>query len=123
MYRAVIVGVTFALRDNIECGKAGAAFSDMWMQIIADITGYPVLTIAEEVEAPLGDCALAAAAVDLIDNPEQIKEWSTLVTRAKPNKDALEIYTVMFEEYRSIYQNTKENMYKLNQISANSKKE
>lgn len=131
MYRAVIEGVTFALRDNMECGKAGAenlnkqlivvggaAFSDMWMQIIADITGYPVLTLAEEVEAPLGDCALAAAAVGLIDSPERIKDWSTLVPRAEPNEDTHEIYSSMFEEYRSIYQNTKENMHKLNQIRA-----
>lgn len=131
MYRAVIEGVTFALRDNIECGKAGAeklneklivvggaAFSDLWMQIISDITGYPVLTLAEEVEAPLGDCALAAAAVGLIDSPEQIKNWSTLVPRAEPNRGAHDIYSAMFEEYRSVYQNIKGNMHTLNQISA-----
>ena len=134
MYRAVVEGVTFALRDNIECGKTGAeklndqlivvggaAFSDMWMQIIADITGYPLLTLAEEVEAPLGDCALAAAAVGLIDSPERIKDWSTLVARAEPNEEAHEIYSAMFEEYRSIYRNTKKNMHKLNQISASIK--
>ena len=53
MYRPVIGGVDFALRDNIECGETeaeklkiqlafvcGAAFSDRWMQIIADIAGY-----------------------------------------------------------------------------------
>jgi xylulokinase len=129
IYRAVLEGVSFALRDNIECGKAGAeqlseqlivvggaAFSDLWMQIIADITGYPVLTLAEEVEAPLGDCALAASAVGLIDNPEQIRSWSTLVPRAEPNSDAHDTYSMMFEEYRSIYQNTKANMHRLNQI-------
>lgn len=134
VYRAVIEGVSFALRDNIECGRkgseklnnhlivvGGAAFSDMWMQIIADITGYPVLTLAEEVEAPLGDCALAAAAVGIIDSPEQIKEWSTLVPRAKPNKENHRFYNAMFKEYRSIYQNTKGNMHRLNQINMNTK--
>jgi sugar (pentulose or hexulose) kinase len=29
----------------------GAAHSDLWMQIIADVTGYPVHTIEPEVEA------------------------------------------------------------------------
>lgn len=67
MYRAVLEGLAFALRHNMERGQqgavrldpelivvGGAAASDLWMQIIADITGYPVLTIEQEVEAPLG---------------------------------------------------------------------
>lgn len=131
IYRAIIEGVTFALRDNMECGKAGAeklneklivvggaSFSDMWMQIIADITGYPVLTLAEEVEAPLGDCALAAAAVGLIDRPEKIKDWSTLIHRAEPDPRAHSMYSAMFEEYLSVYRNSKENMHRLHQISS-----
>ncbi|WP_260258997.1 FGGY-family carbohydrate kinase [Vibrio intestinalis] len=130
LYRAVIEGVTFALRDNIECGKVsaeklndklivvgGAAYSDMWMQIIADITGYPVLTIKEEVEAPLGDCALAAAAVGLIENGEQIKQWSTLVPRATPDAQSHAIYNKLFEQYRALYQSCKTNMHALNDIA------
>lgn len=130
MYRAVIEGVTFALRDNMECGRkaaeklneqlivvGGAAFSDMWMQIIADVTGYPVSTLAQEVEAPLGDCALAAVAVGLLDKAQDIKQWSKLVARAQPNQQAHATYTQMFEQYRSLYQNSKSNMHALNQLT------
>lgn len=126
MYRAVLEGVTFALKDNIESGKAcaesldnelivvgGAAFSDMWMQIIADVTGYPVLTIKQEVEAPLGDCFLAAKAVGIVQNAEQIREWFTLEARAKPNPEAHEQYNQLFKTYRSIYQNIKGDMHRL----------
>ena len=35
----------------------GAAHSDLWMQIIADVTGRPVFTIEQEVEARDGRCA------------------------------------------------------------------
>lgn len=135
LYRAVIEGVTFALRDNMECGKAGAeklndklivvggaAYSDMWMQIIADVTGYPVLTIKEEVEAPLGDCALAAAAVGLIDNSEKIKDWSTLIPRATPNEINHQFYNRLFEQYREVYKNCKSNMHALNDIATQIKK-
>jgi sugar (pentulose or hexulose) kinase len=126
MYRAVLEGITFALKDNIESGKAcaerldnelivvgGAAFSDMWMQIIADVTGYPVLTIKEEVEAPLGDCFLAAKAVGIIQNAEQIKQWFTLEARAEPDAKAHEKYNALFNTYRSIYKNIKGDMHQL----------
>lgn len=126
MYRAVLEGIAFALKDNIESGKAcaerldnelivvgGAAFSDMWMQIIADVTGYPVLTIKEEVEAPLGDCFLAAKAVGMVQNAEQIRAWFTLEARATPNARAHEQYNQLFKTYRSIYQNIKGDMHQL----------
>ncbi len=126
MYRAVLEGITFALKDNIESGKAcaerldnalivvgGAAFSDMWMQIIADVTGYQVLTIKEEVEAPLGDCFLAARAVGIVQNAEQIRAWFTLEARAKPNASAHQHYNKLFKTYRSLYQNIKGDMHQL----------
>lgn len=126
LYRAVLEGISFALKDNIESGKAcaerldnelivvgGAAFSDMWMQIIADVTGYPVLTIQEEVEAPLGDCFLAAKAVGIMHNAEQIKQWFTLESRATPNAENHEKYHALFQTYRSVYQHLKEDMHQL----------
>lgn len=126
LYRAVLEGITFALKDNIESGKAcaerldnelivvgGAAFSDMWMQIIADVTGYPVLTIKEEVEAPLGDCFLAAKAVGIIQSAETIKKWFNLEARATPNAENHEKYNQLFNTYRSIYRNLKKDMHQL----------
>lgn len=126
LYRAVLEGITFALKDNIESGKAcaerldnelivvgGAAFSDMWMQIIADVTGYPVLTIKEEVEAPLGDCFLAAKAVGIIQNTDTIKKWFNLEARATPNAENHEKYNQLFKTYRSIYRNLKKDMHQL----------
>ncbi len=67
------------MRHNIDAGAnaaatleqrlivvGGAAHSDLWMQIIADITGRPVLTIEEEVEAAMGAALLAAYGAGLI---------------------------------------------------------
>ena len=97
LYRAVLEGVTFALRHNMEAGASsavsldnrlivvgGAAYSDLWMQIIADVTGYPVFTIKENVEAPLGAARLAALGVGLIARNSPDK-WITLAPRAKPD--------------------------------------
>lgn len=127
LYRAVLEGLAFALRHNMECGQqgavrldpelivvGGAASSDLWMQIIADITGYPVLTIEQEVEAPLGGAMLAALAAGEIDNLSQVRDWRTLRPRAQPDPANKAIYDHMFEQYCEIYRALKPCMHALN---------
>lgn len=126
LYRAVLEGLAFALRHNMECGRqgavrldpelivvGGAAASDLWMQIIADITGYPVLTIEQQVEAPLGGAMLAALAVGEIDNLAQVRDWRTLRPRAQPDPANKSTYDGMFEQYCEIYQALKPCMHAL----------
>lgn len=130
MYRAVLEGLAFALRHNMERGQqgavrldpelivvGGAAASDLWMQIIADITGYPVLTIEQEVEAPLGGAMLAALAVGEIDNLAQARDWRTLRPRAQPDARNKATYDLMFEQYCNLYQALKPSMHALAQLS------
>lgn len=126
LYRAVLEGIAFALRDNMNCGMrgathleprlivvGGAARSDLWMQIIADVTGYPVVTIREEVEAPLGDACLAALATGLITDVEVIKSWMTLENRAQPDAQRHAHYSLLFDQYRDVYRSLKANMHQL----------
>ncbi len=100
LYRAVLEGVTLALRHNMEAGAkaaaaldrrlivvGGAAKSDLWMQIIADVTGLPVWTIREDVEAALGAARLAALGCGLIRR-DDTGNWITLVERAVPDPPA-----------------------------------
>jgi ribulokinase len=130
MYRAVLEGVSFALRHNIECGKqaaeklddqlivvGGAAQSDMWMQIIADITGFDVYTIEQKVEAPLGAALLAAKAIHLIDDISTIKQWRTLKLRASVVAKNKSRYDQMFEVYKRLYFAMKDSMHDLKRIS------
>lgn len=127
LYRAVLEGLAFALRHNMECGQqgavrldpelivvGGAAASDLWMQIIADVTGYPVRTIEQQVEAPLGGAMLAALAVGEIDNLAQVRDWRTLRPRAQPDPANKATYDRMFEQYCGIYQALKPCMHALN---------
>lgn len=126
LYRAVLEGLAFALRHNMERGRqgavrldpelivvGGAAASDLWMQIIADITGYPVLTIEQEVEAPLGGAMLAALAIGAIDSPAQVREWRTLRPRAQPEPCNKATYDDMFEQYCNLYHALKPSMHAL----------
>lgn len=126
LYRAVLEGLAFALRHNMECGKqgavrlddelivvGGAARSDLWMQIIADVTGYPVLTIEQEVEAPLGGALLAALASGAIDSVAEIQRWRTLERRAQPDPQRQAHYDFLFEQYCALYGALKPTMHAL----------
>ena len=118
LYRAVLEGVSFALKHNIEAGArgtgtvelddklivvGGAAHSPLWMQIIADITGYPVYTIAENVEAALGAALLAALGAGLVGKEAAQRGWVTLVPRSTPQASASAAYRLAFARYRDAY--------------------
>lgn len=126
LYRAVLEGVTFALRHNIEAGTkgaqsldprlivvGGASHSDLWMQIIADVTNFPVYTIVQEVEAALGAALLAAHAVGLVDEAQVHKGWVQLERRAEPQAENVALYSRLFADYVALYPALKPIMHRL----------
>ncbi len=128
LYRAVLEGVTFALRHNMEAGQpgaasldrrlivvGGAASSDLWMRIIADTTGYPVFTIKENVEAALGAARLAALGVGLIER-DSADKWITLVARATPDPERKRVYDAAFAIYKDLYPALRPSMHALNAL-------
>ncbi|MDP9045158.1 MAG: FGGY-family carbohydrate kinase [Pseudomonadota bacterium] len=130
LYRAVLEGVSYALRHNIEAGArgagtlddrlvvvGGASHSDLWMQIVADITGRPVFTIAEDVEASLGAALLAAYGVGLIDAETVRRGWVRPVQRALPDAAAHARYDALFEQYVALYPALRPVMHRLREIS------
>jgi sugar (pentulose or hexulose) kinase len=116
LYRAVLEGVAFALQHNITAALAGnggldeeliavggAARSDLWMQIIADVTGRPVLTLAEDVEATQGAAMLAARGAGLIDEADMARGWVQPVLRATPDPKHRAAYAALYEQYVAAY--------------------
>ncbi len=126
LYRAVLEGLAFALRHNMQQGGdagcnldpqlivvGGGTASDLWMQIIADVTGYDVFTIEEQVEAPLGGAVLAAMAIGAVENVEVIRQWRTLRLRARPDPANTALYDQMFAHYCASYDALKPIMHRL----------
>ena len=135
LYRAVLEGVTFALRHNIDAGVkgaarlderlvvvGGAARSDLWMQIIADVTARPVFTIAQEVEAAMGAALLAAYGVGLVGADDVRRGWVDLVPRATPDPAATRRYAPLYETYKSLYPALRTTMHDLNDQAAAARK-
>lgn len=128
LYRAVLEGVSYALRHNIEAGSrgahsldprlivvGGASHSDLWMQIIADITQYPVYTIVQEVEAALGAALLAAHSLGLVDDRQMEQGWVQLERRAQPIAENVATYDRGFANYLRLYPALKSIMHSLQQ--------
>jgi xylulokinase len=134
LYRAVLEGVSLALRHNIEAGVrgaskldarlivvGGAARSDLWMQIIADVTGRPVFTIEQDVEAAMGAALLAAVAVGLA-TPEDVRRgWVTLTPRATPSPEARRVYDRLFRSYTALYPALRATMHDLAEQAADAR--
>ncbi|TDV13932.1 FGGY-family carbohydrate kinase [Paraburkholderia caballeronis] len=126
LYRAVLEGVAFALQHNIEAGRkgaerlderlivvGGAAHSDLWMQIIADVTGYPVYTIEQDVEAAMGAALLAALGAGLVSRETAQRGWITLVERATPDASRRALYAERFGIYADLYPALRPLMHRL----------
>ncbi len=126
MYRAVLEGVSFALRHNIEAGLlgmgtlddrlvvvGGASRSNLWMQIIADVTGRPVFTLEEDAEACLGAALLAAFGTGLIDAATVQRGWVHQVARALPDASRHAAYGAFFSLYVDLYPALQPTMHRL----------
>lgn len=129
IYRAILEGVAYSLRHNIEAGLesglelaeecimvGGATRSQLWMKMFSDVTGYPIKTLAQNVEAPYGDALLAGVGTGVLDSYERIKDWVRFDRTIYPNKKAKKIYDQYFIEYKKAYEALKETMKRLGKI-------
>jgi xylulokinase len=111
--RAVLEGITFGLRDSLELMKqtsisinelrvnGGGARSLFWRQMIADILGYPVVTV-NSIDGPAyGAAIMAASGVLKINIPDLCEQWIQVENRVLPN----EANQLKYEQYYTVYRN------------------
>ena len=116
MDRAVIEGVTYALRDSFELIKdlgvpiktvrltGGGAKSGIWAQMIADIMNVNTVTIEVEEGPAFGASILAMVGCGEYQTVEQAcQEIVTLNKTYRPNKDVVEKYNNKYNFFRKIY--------------------
>ncbi len=126
VFRAFLEAAAYALRHSIEVGQelglplkepcivtGGVTKSKLWLQILADVTGRPVLTLAEEAGAPLGNALLAGMGVGAVGGYEEIRNWIEHRLAASPRPDHHERYQAYYTRYRRIYEVAREEMHAL----------
>ncbi len=117
LIRAILEGVAYEIRTNLDVVRSlgldvsemrvtgGAAKSDIWMQIQADVLGVPVIRTEVGEATALGAAILAATGVGLFsDVREAAGEMVRLRSRLEPVPDRREVYDRAFERYRRLYQ-------------------
>jgi xylulokinase len=116
MARAVMEGVAFGMRDNLELLRArgvqpataavsgGAAQSNLWRQIITDIAGIPLYTVNSTEGAALGAAILAAVGAGAWpDVPAACAELIQTVDVTEPAVDGAADYERLYPIYRRLY--------------------
>lgn len=109
--RAVLEGVAFMLRQNLEMiGRAGVPVhelrstgggsrSPLWNQIKADVCNLPLLTLASEDTALLGDAILAGVASGMFRSvDEACKEMVVIKDKVLPG-DQVGAYDLAYQRY------------------------
>jgi sugar (pentulose or hexulose) kinase len=114
MVRSVLEGVAFQIRSNLEAmdeiGIAieeliifgGGGKSQLWSQMISDITGKPA-TVSEMVDvANWGACVLAGAGANLFSGNVLGRSTSkSQASRLMPRPDIVRLYQEIYRDYRA----------------------
>ena len=116
--RAVLEGVAFSIRHNLEVAAqagayvkefratGGAGNSPLWMQIKSDVTGKPIAVPDSETATTLGAAILAGVGVGLYkDFEEAIQDTVSVKSHFKPNPQ--DVYDENYRMYRKLYENLK----------------
>ena len=115
--RAIIESVSLMIRHNLEVMKSngidvkvihvlgGASKSALWNQVLADVTGLPVVTLQNAENAVMGACLLAAVGVGMFDNLETAcQTFVKTNTQFDPDESNHEIYNNVYKKYVSLYE-------------------
>jgi len=125
LYRAVMEGVAFALRHNLEVAAdagagvaellaiGGATKSPLWMQIKADVTGVPLTVSANENATPLGAAMLAALGTGGGTVDDLVDRWVRRGVSYAPNPAAATRYDSLYDIYAGLYPAMAPSMHKL----------
>jgi xylulokinase len=118
LFRAVLEGVAFGVRHNVETVRAagatiervhavgGGAATDVWLQIVSDATGLAQQVSAVNVGASYGDAFLAGLAIGA-HGWDDLSAWVKRDRTIEPNDANAAVYDARYGVYRELYEATK----------------
>lgn len=126
-YRAIMEGVAFAIRDNLEIYvdkyekkiekiliSGGGSKSKIWSQIFADVLGLPIIIPTVVETETRGSAILAGYGVGLFSsNQFDLQEDVSVI---KPNEKNFDLYGKMFNVYKDLYAKNKESFRLLRNV-------
>lgn len=132
MVRAVMEGITFALRDSLEImhglglelrqirTTGGGARSKLWRQIQADVYGAEVVTVNNEEGPAFGAAVLAGVGAGLYTGVEAAcEELIKIETRTEPNTKDQARYEDQYGIFTELYPALKPSFDRISEIVKN----
>jgi xylulokinase len=118
--RASMEGVAYSLKHNLDvaegigikaetlCAMGGAANSQLWTQIKADVTGKRIIVTSSDTASALGAAILAGVGTGVYqDFPDAIKKTIKIRRKHYPDIGKHEAYQKGYKTYLSLYENLK----------------
>lgn len=124
MYRAVLEGIGFGIRHNVETfrsigapvervvGVGGGTKSDTWLQIVSDITGLEQIIPELTIGASYGDAYLAGLASGLL-KPDDLRRWVKTGRTITPDIGNKALYDALYADYLKLYEQTRDIVHRL----------
>lgn len=116
LIRAILEGVCYEIRSNLEVMRelglpsqqirvtGGAARSETWMQIQADVLRTPVIRTQMEEATAIGAAILALKGVNVFKSIAQAaEEMVRPLAPLHPRKDTLDIYSKGYAVFKQLY--------------------
>lgn len=129
LLRAVMEGASFALRHNADVIKStganvdkiravgGGCASDMWLKIKASVLNVPVEIPSVSFGAPAGNALMTMVITGEYDTIQDAIDDCVKVQKVvQPVPEWVVHYNKMYETYKELYINTKENFVQLSKL-------
>lgn len=130
LYRSVLEAIGFGLRSNLDVmsemnaaprrlvAVGGGAQSDIWTQIVSDVTGVAQILPERTVGASYGDALLAGLATGLLEREAALRVWVRAKRVIEPNPANTAVYDQTYAIYRRLYEHLKEDLHDLGKVEA-----
>jgi len=124
LYRALLEGVAYGIRHNIETFRAigaevkqvvavgGGTQSTTWLQIVSDVAGIPQSVPALTIGASYGDAFLAGLAAGILE-PSDLQTWVKPGITVEPNVSHKALYDAYYADYLLLYERTRDIVHRL----------
>ena len=114
--RAILEGVSYEIRTNVEVMRelglpsqevrvtGGAARSETWMQIQADVLRMPVIRTQMEEATAVGAAILACKGIGVFKSvASAAEEMVRTLPPLKPTKQTLDVYQKGYKKFKELY--------------------
>ena len=129
LIRAVMEGITFGLCDSLTlmkelgmpiqtiCASGGAAQSELWLHMLADVFQTEIITTNVTEGASYGAAILAAIGIKRYANATEAADALVRVTKTiEPNQRLSAAYSDNYAVYRSLYPKLKDTFAELTEL-------